>query len=137
MAVKLRLVAEDDRGAAVVAAEGDLVFAGSTGEIVNPFEGLLGAGWGGRKVLLDFSKAAFLDSAGIGWLIGSTKLFRQNGGMLVVHSIPPRVRQMLDMLKVGQIVPLAASEAAARETLAAGHPAKAPKTAGRAGGGSQ
>ena len=86
---------------------------------VNPLERLLGPGWAGYRILLDLGRTTFIDSAGIGWLLSSQKQFRMKGGSIVVHSITPRVRQILDLLRVGKAVPLAADETAARAMLAA------------------
>ena len=114
MALKLKVVSID--GDVVrVAADGDVVVAGTPAESVNPLAGLLGARWWAQKVIVDFSGTTYIDSAGIGWLIGSAKQFRKDGGVMVLHSLSPRVRQMLDMLKIGLMVPIAANAAAAVE----------------------
>ena len=116
----LNLVSIEKDGSIRVAAGPDITGTNASAAGVNPLERLLGPGWAGYRVLLDFGRTTFIDSAGIGWLLSSQKQFRIKGGALAVHSISPRVRQILDLLRVGKAVPLAADETAARELLAAG-----------------
>ena len=119
MGVKLTAVS-DDGAEARLAAEGDVRLAGGEAG-ANPFADALGPAWAGRKVLVDFGRATFIDSAAIGWLMASAREFRKGGGMAVLHSVPQRLRQMLDMMRVGQVVPIAPDETAGRQVLAGGY----------------
>ena len=110
----LTLVSIDKDGCIRVASAGTLTAAGAHPLGKNPLETLLGVTWGTNRVLLDLSKTDFIDSAAIGWLISCVKETRIRGGRFAVHSVSPRVRQMLNLLKVGQLVPLLADETAAR-----------------------
>jgi len=69
----------------------------------------------GRRVLIDLEKTSYIDSAGIGWLMTCHKRFKSNGGRMVLHSIPPLIRQTLDLLRLHRIFTLAADEASARQ----------------------
>ena len=115
----LSLASIEKDGSIRVAAGPDITGVNASAGGVNPLERLLGPGWAGYRVLLDFGRTTFIDSAGIGWLLSSQKQFRMKGGSLVVHSVGPRVRQILDLLRVGKAVPLVADETAARAMLAA------------------
>ena len=115
----LSLASIEKDGSIRVAAGSDITGLNASAGGVNPLERLLGPGWAGYRVLLDLGRTTFIDSAGIGWLLSSQKQFRMKGGSLVVHSVGPRVRQILDLLRVGKAVPLAADETAARAMLAA------------------
>jgi anti-anti-sigma factor len=119
LANPLSLASIEKDGSIRVAAGSDITGLNASAGGVNPLERLLGPGWAGYRVLLDFGRTTFIDSAGIGWLLSSQKQFRMKGGSLVVHSVGPRVRQILDLLRVGKAVPLAADETAARAMLAA------------------
>lgn len=119
MGVKLTPVS-DDGAEARLAADGDVRLAGAAAG-ANPFADALGPAWPGRKILVDFGKATFIDSAAIGWLMGSSREFRKGGGMAVLHSVPQRLRQMLDIMRVGQVVPIAPDEASGRQVLAGGY----------------
>ena len=65
-------------------------------------------------------QVTYLDSSAIGWLITSQKAFRAAGGYIVLHSLQPRVKQVLAMLRFERVVPLADNAEAAREMIAAG-----------------
>jgi anti-sigma B factor antagonist len=67
-----------------------------------------------RRVLLNLEKIDFIDSSGIGWLIKWHQRFRKAGGMIVMHSSPPLIRNMLKLLQLDKILDLAEDEAAAR-----------------------
>ena len=106
----LNLVAIDKDGCIHVATSGSVTAAEAHFLGKNPLETILGATWPVNRVLVDFSKTDFIDSSAIGWLINSAREFRLRGGRLAVHSVTPRVRQMLNLLKIGQLVPLLADE---------------------------
>src|SRR5206468_9054319 len=82
MGVKLTPVS-DDGAEARLTADGDVRLAGSAAG-VNPFAEALGPAWAGRKVLIDFGRATFIDSAAIGWLMASAREFRKGGGIAVL-----------------------------------------------------
>ena len=114
---KLSLVGIERDGCVRIATSGDLTAADLHPLTKNPLESMLGAEWGQSRVLLDFSKTHFIDSAAIGWLISSYREFRGKGGSLAVHSMDLRVQRVLQVLKIDQILPLHADEIAARGAL--------------------
>lgn len=119
MANTLTLQSIDKDGVVRLASEGDITSAQVRAGERNPFESLLGVTWFSNRVLLDFSQTGYIDSAAIGWLISSSKDFKKGGGLLALHSVGARVRQLLDMLRVGKIVPMLPDEAAARQFVTA------------------
>ncbi len=114
MALKLSLIGIDKDGCVRIATNGDITVNDLHPLEKNPLELLLGAQWAQGRVLLDLRQTRFIDSAVIGWLISSQREFRNKDGMLAVHSIDPRVRRMLEILKVGQVVNLLTDEPSAR-----------------------
>jgi stage II sporulation protein AA (anti-sigma F factor antagonist) len=96
-----------------VQAEGEISAHDFTADGKNPFEVMLGARWASHQVVVDLRAVPFLDSSAIGWFMCSRREFERGGGMIVLHSIQPRVRQVLDLLRVGKALPLADNEAAA------------------------
>jgi anti-anti-sigma factor len=114
---KLTLVGIDPDGLVRVAAEGNLSGADTRATGANLLESLLGANWASGRVALDLGRAAVIDSATIGWLIESHKHFKARGGTLLLHSLSPRVRQMLELLKLDQMLFLLNNESAARNFL--------------------
>jgi stage II sporulation protein AA (anti-sigma F factor antagonist) len=111
----------------LVSSEGDIVRLRCEGNISqrdidpgsDPIEGLLGAGCYKHKVLLSLEHTHYVDSSGVGWLMGRHKQFLSEGGRLVLHSIPPMVSQVLHLLRMSLILHMAADESAAL-VLAAG-----------------
>jgi anti-anti-sigma factor len=84
-----------------------------------PLELLLGNDAYTRRVLLNLEQTSFIDSAGVGWLVRCHKHFQQGGGKLVLHSIPPMVNHVFQLLKLGSILHITEDEATAK-TLALG-----------------
>jgi anti-anti-sigma factor len=115
--MKLSLSRIDKGGFVCLAADGMVTMADVQGAN-NAFEGVLGPAWATNQVLLDMSRVTFIDSAAIGWLIDSNKTFKQSGGRMVPHSIPPRVKQVLDLLHIGKAIALAENEQAAQQMIA-------------------
>jgi len=121
---KLQIVAINPDGLVHAAADGNLTGGDARADSANPFGSLLGANWRGGRVMVDLSRCAMIDSAAIGTLVDSNKQFKGGGGMLVLYSLSPRVRDVMKLLKLDQLLNLAANEAAARAMFqaAAGGP---------------
>jgi anti-anti-sigma factor len=112
--MKLTLLSIEKDGIVRVATDGNITTADFEAGAKNPLEALLGETWFNTRVLLSMEKTDYIDSSAIGWLIGSQKHFKDGGGALVVHSVQPSVKQILELLKIGRVVPLAKDEAEAR-----------------------
>lgn len=59
-----------------------------------------------RKVVFDFSKVSFMDSAGIGLLIGRYKLVKLIGGTLEISNANKSIVKILEMSGVIKIIPI-------------------------------
>ena len=68
---------------------------------------------GARKVVIDLSAVAYLDSASIGCLMDVHRLLQEKGGALRLSGLQPRVETMISMTGVHKIVPLHREEAQA------------------------
>ncbi len=79
--------------------------------------GLLEAG--DRKVLLDFSKVTYVDSATIGCLMDLYRQASSKGGALKLAGVQKRVETMLTMTGAHNFLALHPAEAAARACFAA------------------
>jgi anti-anti-sigma factor len=112
--MKLKLNSIESDGVIRVAIEGQITSEDFSSDQQNPLEELIGSGWKTGKVLIDFSEATYIDSTAIGWLLSSHKEIKNNGGMMVLHSIPPSVKQIFSLLKIGSVLPLVEDEDAAR-----------------------
>jgi anti-anti-sigma factor len=117
---RLHLVAIEPDGLVHAAADAGLTGPDAHVDSTNAFESLLGANWPASRVMLDFSPCTMIDSATIGWLVTSNRQFKNAGGKLVLYSLSPRVRQVLELLKLERLLHLAANEPAARAMFRSG-----------------
>ena len=60
-----------------------------------------------KKVVFDFSDVSFMDSAGIGLLMGRYKLVSMLGGQVEVSNITPSVRRIFEMSGIQKVIPCA------------------------------
>ena len=59
-----------------------------------------------KHILFDLSDATFLDSSGIGWLLSVNRAAKEQGFLVVVHSVPPLIQRVFGMMKLSQVIPL-------------------------------
>ena len=102
----IKVLSIEDDGVAALACEGEI--NGLLMESGEPdrFEELLGEDWSGRQVVLDMSQASYLDSAAVGWLLSLHRSFTTGGGKLVLCCIQPTVRRVIDLMRIGEVVPI-------------------------------
>ncbi len=91
---------------------------------------------GAKQLVIDFSEVPYIDSTGLGFLAGSRVTTQNAGVSMVLASLNPHVRRILDQLQLSQLFAIAKDEAAAlvkvKEAIpsaqgAESHPAKEPK----------
>lgn len=58
---------------------------------------------GENKVVVDLTNVAYMDSSGLGVLIGALKRAREEGGDLMVASPNPRISRILDVTGLSRI----------------------------------
>jgi anti-sigma B factor antagonist len=79
---------------------------------------------GRRKVLADFHDVPYIDSTGIGFLVGVyTSVTNTLGGRFVVAGPNHRVREVLDLMRLSSVIPIAPDEASGLAFLNAEAPA--------------
>lgn len=59
-----------------------------------------------RKVILDFSSVEFMDSAGIGMVLGRYKMMKMLGGKLEMVNVSPMLRKVFEMSGITKICPI-------------------------------
>lgn len=59
-----------------------------------------------RKVVLDFNNVTFMDSAGIGMVIGRYKMINMLGGSLEMKNVGLPLKKIFDMSGVTKICPI-------------------------------
>ena len=56
-----------------------------------------------RRLNLDFSGVSFMDSSGIGLIMGRFRLMQSRGGELRVINVPPRMKKLMLMAGLSQL----------------------------------
>lgn len=59
-----------------------------------------------RKIVFDFNKVGFMDSAGIGMIVGRYKTMKMIGGSIELKNVKPSVKKIFEMSGVNQIIPI-------------------------------
>lgn len=110
--MQLKLVSHNDQMTRL-AFEGEITQHALQHDL-DPLESIIGSTIYQRRALVNMEQASYVDSSGISWLLGAHKRFERNGGRLILHSIPPAVVQVLQLLKLNSLLHVAADE---REAL--------------------
>jgi anti-sigma B factor antagonist len=53
-----------------------------------------------NRIVVDFSKADFISSAGIGIFLGSVSLLRESGGDILFMNVPPHIDEVFDVINL-------------------------------------
>ncbi len=59
-----------------------------------------------RKTIFDFSRVTFMDSAGIGMIIGRYKMMTLIGGSLEIQNVSNTTKKILEMSGILKIIPI-------------------------------
>lgn len=57
-----------------------------------------------NKMVIDFKNLDFIDSSGIGFVIGRYKVIRKKNGVIEIINVSKKVRKILDMSGIGKII---------------------------------
>lgn len=58
------------------------------------------------KVIFDFNKVSFMDSAGIGMIIGRYKMVNMIGGIVQMQNVKQSIKKIFEMSGVSKIIPI-------------------------------
>jgi len=72
---------------------------------------------GTRKLIVDFADVPYIDSTGLGFLAGARVTAQSAGAHLILSSLNPHVRKILDDVNLTQFFVLAETEPAALASL--------------------
>ncbi len=92
----------------VLALQGKLVLGTSSNEFRSTIAELLKAG--NQLIVLNFSGVPYADSAGIGALAFNFSNIKAAGGRLVVAEAQQAVREVMDVTRLSQLIPMFATE---------------------------
>jgi stage II sporulation protein AA (anti-sigma F factor antagonist) len=70
-----------------------------------------------EHMVFNLQDLSFMDSSGLGVILGRYKQIKNSGGEMVVCSVSPPIRRLFDMSGLFKIIRLADSEGKALETL--------------------
>lgn len=59
-----------------------------------------------RKVIFDFNNVTFMDSAGIGMILGRYKMMKMLGGSIEMVNVQPSIRKIFEMCGIQKICPI-------------------------------
>ncbi len=71
-----------------------------------------------KRVVFDFDRVVFMDSAGIGLVIGRYKSVLEYGGKLEMINVKEKLRKIFEMSGILKIVPIIDSSEFIKETVA-------------------
>ena len=60
-----------------------------------------------KKLTLDFKNVNFMDSAGIGLILGRYKMMKMFGGTMDITNVTPSVKKVLEMAGISKIISIA------------------------------
>ena len=83
---------------------------------------------GASKVLADFSQVDYIDSTGMGFLIGIyTSVIKNPNGKFVLCNLNRHVREVLELTRLANVMAIYANEEAAMRALQEGQKFSAPQ----------
>lgn len=59
-----------------------------------------------KKLIMDFEKVNFMDSAGIGMILGRYKMISMFGGTMSMVNVAPNVKKVFEMSGITKIIPI-------------------------------
>lgn len=65
---------------------------------------------GSPNLVLNLRNLDFVDSTGLGAILGRMRQVTSSGGRLVLSSVPPKVMSMLEMAGLASLIPIARTE---------------------------
>ena len=113
----MELKIENDDGAAVQVNASGRITQDQLAKNPDPFSALVGDEVYGKKLALGMAETEFLDSSGVSWLLVSHKKFGEQGGKLVIHSVPQIVLNVIKVLRMNLVFNLANDESEALQKL--------------------
>jgi anti-sigma B factor antagonist len=101
----LDITVRDERGCVIAAITGEIDIS----NVARLRERLYELADNGGTLIVDLNRVAFIDSAGLGALVGTARRIAEHGGSLHAVCSQPQPRKLLWMTGVDRRIPLAAT----------------------------
>ena len=75
-----------------------------------------------RQMIFDFSGVTFMDSSGIGMIIGRYKNAKKRGGTIFITGMSPEIGRIFQISGLAKIIDSYASVEEAEKAMSGGHP---------------
>jgi len=95
--VSLKIEVKDVEGVAVLSCHGNVIFGDESAALRQKLRDVLGSK---RKVVLDLSGVSYIDSGGLGMLVGAYSSARAAGSDIKLAGLGQRVRDLLQVTKL-------------------------------------
>ena len=116
----LTITVRSERGVVIAAVTGEVDIS----TVARLRERLSGLADGGQTLIVDLNRVTFIDSAGLGALVGAARRAAAHGGSLHAACARPQTRKLLWLTGVDRRIPLAVTVDGALMFLAASRDAR-------------
>ena len=99
MPVKIEIAPDADTVTAILSGEIDHHGAGRLREVIDDSVRRTCP----RLLILDFGGVEFMDSSGIGIVLGRYRLMQDMGGRLALRSLPPHIRKVMQVAGISSL----------------------------------
>ncbi|NPV28571.1 MAG: anti-sigma F factor antagonist [Firmicutes bacterium] len=73
---------------------------------------------GARHILFNLGGVTFIDSSGLGVILGRYRKVKENGGKVAISDVPPRISRILELSGITRLIPVYPNESTALKELA-------------------
>jgi len=113
--VALKIANREVNGVTVLALDGRIVFGEETSSVRDQIKTLLAAGK--KKLVLNMEKVSYVDSTGLGMLVGVRQSTKTAGAQLRLSNVEARYSELLKMTQLWPLFDVSATEAEAIRAL--------------------
>ena len=111
----LKIANREVNGVTVLALDGRIVFGEETSSVRDQIKTLLAAGK--KKLVLNMEKVSYVDSTGLGMLVGVRQSTKTAGAQLRLSNVEARYSELLKMTQLWPLFDVSATEAEAIRAL--------------------
>ncbi len=111
----LKITTRDVDGVTVLALDGRIVFGEETSSVRDQVKNLLADGK--KKIVLNLEKVAFVDSTGLGMMVGVRQSIKTANAQLRLSNVEARYSELLKMTQLWPLFDVSATEAEAIQAM--------------------